>query len=434
MTAVELIEKKKRGGALSREEIRFLLRGYVDGQIPDYQMSAFAMAVCFRGMEEDEVTDFTLEMAASGDQMDLSGLPGFTADKHSTGGVGDKTSLVVLPLAAACGLTVAKMSGRGLGHTGGTIDKLESIPGFTTSLTQEAFLAQAAQIRIALAGQTGHLVPADKKLYALRDVTGTVASIPLIASSIMSKKLAAGAQGIVLDVKVGDGAFMKTLPEAEELARTMVCIGKGAGRRVCALLTDMDQPLGRAVGNAVEVREAYETLRGAGPEDLAKLSVRIVAEQLRMAGRAESEAEAEETAREALASGRALEAFRRWIRAQGGDVEALQSADFGRRAPCRETVAAPRDGVLAGIACEQTGHAAMLLGAGRQKLGDIIDPEAGILFYRKAGEAVRKGEPVAELFASSPERLAAGRQALEPALHFADEAEALRPLLLGRIG
>ncbi|HHZ11232.1 MAG TPA: thymidine phosphorylase, partial [Acholeplasmataceae bacterium] len=323
MRAVDLIIKKKNGGTLTREEIKFLVSGYVNGNIPDYQMSSLLMAICFRGLTAQEQSDLTMEMLLSGESVDLSSIKGICVDKHSTGGVGDKTTLVVAPLAAACGLKMAKMSGRGLGHTGGTLDKLESIPGFRISLTPEEFFRQVQDISLAVVGQTANIAPADKKLYALRDVTGTVESTGLIASSIMSKKLASGASHILLDVKVGDGAFMKNLEAARELAQAMVAIGNSQGRKTVALLTDMDQPLGFAVGNALEVIEAIETLKGRGPKDLETLALKIVSELLLMTGLEKTEAEASERASRALADGSALDKLRAMIERQGGDSRVL---------------------------------------------------------------------------------------------------------------
>lgn len=397
MRTVALIEKKRDNGELSAEEIKALIDGYTKGTIPDYQMAAWAMAVYFRGMSERETADLTLAMAQSGDMIDLSPIAGVKVDKHSTGGVGDKTTLVLAPLVAACGAPVAKMSGRGLGHTGGTIDKLESIRGFTSELSRERFLSQVNEIGIAVAGQTADIAPADKQLYALRDVTATVASIPLIASSVMSKKIAAGADAIVLDVKVGSGAFMKTIEDAVKLAEAMVGIGRQVNRDTVAVITGMDQPLGRAVGNALEVKEAIDTLRGEGPPDLQELCMELGSHMLRAAGKAEGEDEARARLKEVWTSGKALEKFTDWIAAQGGDASVTDEPARLMNAEAVMQVTAESDGIVASIEAERIGVAAMMLGAGRKTKDEVIDPAVGIVLHKKVGDEVAAGEPLAEL-------------------------------------
>jgi pyrimidine-nucleoside phosphorylase len=394
--AVELIEEKRDGGELDPDELRELVLSYVRDEVPDYQMAAFCMAVFFRGMSSAETHALTDAMVASGETIDLSPLGRRVVDKHSTGGVGDKVSIALGPVVAACGVPFAKMSGRGLGHTGGTLDKLESIPGFDIELEQDEFLRQVSEIGMAIIGQTADLVPADKRLYALRDVTGTVDSIPLIASSIMSKKIAAGADAIVLDVKVGDGAFMKTLERARELARTMVELGRRAGREVVCELTDMDQPLGHAVGNALEIREAVATLHGEGPPDVTELVLSAAAHLLALSDLGIESAEGRRLAQEAVASGAAFEAYERWVRAQGGDPdpEALP------RAAVRVPVEAPAGGHVEAIAATRVGQAALHLGAGRSRKDEPIDHSVGIVCMAKRGDPVDTGEIIAEVHAA----------------------------------
>ena len=428
MRAVDLIEKKKRGEALSAEELRFLIEGYTNGEIPDYQMSAWAMAVCFQGMSREETAALTAAMAESGDQVDLSVLGKATVDKHSTGGVGDKPSLIVAPLVAALGGKVAKMSGRGLGHTGGTVDKLESIPGYQTTLSAADFMAQAQRVGIVVAGQSGNLAPADKKLYALRDVTATVDSIPLIASSIMSKKLAAGAKSIVLDVKTGSGAFMKTAEDSIRLAEEMVRIGTACGRRVSALITNMDLPLGQVIGNAAEVEEAIAVLKGKGPADLREVCLALASEMLSLCNGWSAE-EAMEKATAALDSGIAYQKFEEWITAQGGDLAAFGA----ERAVKTYTVCAPESGYIQQMDAERIGIAAMLLGAGRATKEDTIDFAAGITMLKKTGDAVEQGEPIATLYTATAAFEAAETQYLG-ALKIGAEKPALQPLVLKKIG
>lgn len=402
MRVYDLIWKKREGGELTRDEIHYLIHGFVAGEIPDYQMSAWCMAVYFQGMTFDECADLTLEMAGSGEMIDLSEISGLKVDKHSTGGVGDKTSLVLIPLVASAGIPVAKMSGRGLGHTGGTIDKLEAIPGFKTSLPREQFLSQVARIGVALVGQSGHMVPADKKLYALRDLTATVESIPLIASSIVSKKLAAGADGVLLDVKFGDGAFMRDYDQALELARTMVEIGNRAGRRFKAVLSDMNEPLGRAIGNSLEVVEAIQTLRGEGPSDLTELCLILGGYMAFLAERSASPEAGTELMKKMLESGAGAAKLRQLITAQGGDSRVVEDPGLLPLAPFIQPVLAPNDGWIERIDCRALGLCAMKLGAGRNKLEDIIKPDVGIKLSAKVGDYVNKGTVIAEVY--GPER------------------------------
>src|SRR2546422_1334800 len=388
MRAYELIQKKRDGGELTAGEISAILTGYVAGEIPDYQMSAFVMAVYFRGMSSRETADFTLAMVRSGETLDLGAIHGTKVDKHSTGGVGDKTSLVLIPLVAAAGAPVAKMSGRGLGHTGGTIDKLESIPGFRTQLDTRAFIDQVNRVGCAIVVATNELVPADKKLYALRDVTATVDSLPLIASSVMSKKIAGGSDAIVLDVKTGSGAFMKTLDGARELAQAMVGIGAQAGRRTTALITDMDQPLGRAVGNALEVAEAIETLRGDGPMDLRELCLELGAHMVTLAGVARSAGEGKDLLMKILDDGRALAKFAQLVDAQGGDRRVVDDSRRLPAAPVRIAVEAPSSGVVAAVGAQAAGLAAKGVGAGPGPKGDRIAPPGRGVLVPKVGHPV----------------------------------------------
>lgn len=421
MRATKFIMAKREGGEHSPEELASFISGYLAGEIPDYQVAAWLMAVCWRGMTGPETAALTEAMASSGDRIDLSGLP-HPVDKHSTGGVGDKTSLVLAPLLAACGATVAKMSGRGLGHTGGTIDKLESVAGFRSSLSDREFLEQARSVGVVITGQSKELAPADGLLYALRDATATVGSVPLIASSVMSKKLAGGAQSIVLDVKVGSGAFMKSLAEARELARTMLAIGAQAGRRMRAVLSAMEEPLGLAVGNALEVREAASCLQGEGPTDLRALCLTLAAQVLAASGIARGEAEIAQT----LDSGLAFERFERWIAAQGGDPTSLAALVL---APDQTPVRAPRAGVLSALDALELGQAVRVLGGGRDAKTDPIDLGVGLLLHAKVGDPVAAGEPVATLYHRGghglEEALRSARRAISVAA-----AGAPRPLIL----
>ncbi|OBZ18877.1 pyrimidine-nucleoside phosphorylase [Bacillus sp. FJAT-27264] len=397
MRAVDIIQKKRDGGELSSEEIAFLIQGYSRGDIPDYQISAWAMAVYFQGMNARETGDLTLEMAKSGDQVDLSPIAGIKVDKHSTGGVGDKTTVVLAPLVAAAGVPVAKMSGRGLGHTGGTIDKLESISGFSVEMDRERFFAQVGEIGAAVIGQSGNITPADKKLYALRDVTATVESIPLIASSVMSKKIAAGADAIVLDVKTGSGAFMKTLDDSIALAQAMVDIGTHLGRNTVAVISDMDQPLGYGIGNALEIKEGIETLKGQGPKDLEEVSLILGSHMLVLGGKARDEAEARAILKSHIADGTALEKLKQMVVAQSGDVTQIESPDKLPAAKRLIEVKAAAAGYVDGIQAEEIGIAAMLLGAGRETKESVIDLAVGIYLTKKVGDAVAAGETLAVL-------------------------------------
>ena len=432
MRMYDLITKKKRGEPLAASEIRAMVEGFTKGEIPDYQMAAMLMAICFRSMTEEEMRDLTLAMAASGDEVDLSALGSATVDKHSTGGVGDKTTLITCPIVAAAGGRIAKMSGRGLGHTGGTVDKLESIPGLSTTLSREDFFAVVEKTGLSLIGQSGELAPADKKLYALRDVTATVDSIPLIAASIMSKKLAAGSAAIVLDVKTGSGAFMKTLDDALALARAMVAIGEGAGRKTSAVITDMDVPLGSAVGNALEVAEAMEVLKGRGPADLREVSLALAADMLRLIGRGDF-AECQRLAAETIENGSAFRAFAAMVEAQGGDAAALADpTKLPQAAFCRE-VRAERDGFIAHMDAERIGQAACLLGAGRETKESVIDHAAGIRLVKKTGDAVKTGEAIAELHANDESLLAPAASRYLSALAIEDAPCEKRPLIFARV-
>lgn len=428
MRMYDIIVNKRDGKALSQEEIRFWIDGYTKGEIPDYQTAALLMAICLRGMTSQETAWLTMAMAASGETADLSSIPGVKVDKHSTGGVGDKTTLVVGPIAAACGVPVAKMSGRGLGHTGGTVDKLEAIPGFRTVLEPQEFLEIVKREGIALIGQTGNLAPADKKIYALRDVTGTVESIPLIAASIMSKKLAAGADAIVLDVKTGSGAFMKTMEDAIALAREMVAIGVHSGRETVALITDMDLPLGNAIGNSLEVREAIETLQGKGPQDFTQLCLVLAANMLFVAQRGTME-QCMEQASQALYSGTALTKFKAMVQAQGGRPE----PELLALSPCKKTVCAQRQGYITKMETRQCGIASVVLGAGRAKKEDPVDYGAGILLHVKPGDRVEAGQPLATLYAAGEHLLKQGAQLLEEAIEIGGQPQPPMPLIYARI-
>ncbi|QII81266.1 pyrimidine-nucleoside phosphorylase [Jeotgalibaca arthritidis] len=400
MRMVDLIIKKQEGKELTKEEIRFLIEGYTDGSVPDYQMSAFAMAVYFQDMTDRERVEFTMAIAESGDQIDLSEIDGIKVDKHSTGGVGDTTTLVLAPLVASLGVPVAKMSGRGLGHTGGTLDKLESIPGFKIEISEEDFIELVNKNKVAVIGQSGDLCPADKKLYALRDVTGTVNSLPLIAGSIMSKKIAAGADAIVLDVKVGAGAFMKSIEDAEELAHAMVAIGNLAGRNTMAIISDMSQPLGYAVGNTLEIEEAIETLKGQGPADLEELCLELGAQMVYLGEKATSLEEARELLKEKLHNGEALEKFKEFIAAQYGNPEVVNDYSLMPQAKDKKEVYAEESGYVAEIDADAIGVAAMSLGAGRATKESEIDLAAGLMLHKKVGEKVAKGDLLVTLYAN----------------------------------
>ena len=429
MRMVDLIEKKRDGLALTDEEIRFLITGFTDGSIPDYQMSAFAMAVFFKGMTDHETAVLTDAMMRSGDTIDLSRFGSKSVDKHSTGGVGDKTTLILAPIVSCLGGKMAKMSGRGLGHTGGTVDKLESIPGYKTMLTVGEFLHQVEQVGVAVIGQSGNLTPADKKLYALRDVTATVDSLPLITSSIMSKKLAAGSHSIVLDVKVGSGAFMKTVESGRALAEHMVAIGKACGRNVTAVLTNMDVPLGHRIGNALEVEEAVEILRGEGCPDLQEVCT-VLASNMLMLCHGWDEAYARAQVQEAVSSGRAFAQMKRWVAAQGGDPAVLDDTSKLPQAAIRQEILAPHGGYLSHMDAQKIGEASALLGAGRRTKEDSIDFAAGIVLQKKTGDLVHPGDVLAVLHTNQPDTLPAAEQTFLSALRWADSAPAPQPLIL----
>ncbi|MFP4198487.1 MAG: pyrimidine-nucleoside phosphorylase [Halanaerobium sp.] len=412
MRAYDIIYKKREGQKLNKEELEFLIKGYVEGEIPDYQMSAWSMAVYFQGMDAEETANLTMLMAESGDMIDLSSIKGIKVDKHSTGGVGDTTTLILAPLVASAGIPVAKMSGRGLGHTGGTIDKLESIPSFNTSLTREKFFDNVNQHGAAVVGQTGNLTPADKKLYALRDVTATVESIPLIASSIMSKKLAGGADAIVLDVKTGNGAFMKDFDQAKKLAEAMVAIGKEVGRDTAAYITDMNQPLGCAVGNALEVKEAIKTLKGKGPEDLTELCIELGSGMLQLAGKVKDRAEGKEILKENLKNGKALDKFAEMITAQGGNATVVEDLSLLPTADNKLEVKAEKAGYVSQIKALDVGLSAMILGAGRENKDSQIDPAVGLELKKKTADQVRKGDTLAVLYYNNNKNLKEAEQKL----------------------
>ena len=429
MRTVDIIAKKRDGLPLSREEIEFFVQGYTRGEIPDYQAAAWLMAVYLRGMDEAETVALTLAMARSGATLDLSDVAPLVADKHSSGGVGDKTTLAVGPVVASLGVPVGKMSGRGLGFSGGTLDKLESIPGFRAELTVGKFKRQLAEVGLVVAGQSADLAPADGKFYALRDVTATVSSIPLIASSIMSKKIAAGANVIVLDVKVGQGAFVKDEEQALHLARLMIRIGQSAGRKMAAIVSDMNQPLGRAVGNALEVREALETLQGRGPEDFVALVRTVAGWMLFLSGRARSPEEGQALADAALASGQALATFRAFVAAQGGDPRYVDDPDLLPKARLVRTVPAPRSGYIAALNAMEVGMAAVLLGAGRSKKGDPIDHAVGIVLEAKVGARVEAGDPLFAVHANDERALNEATQRVLDAYTWSDQPVEPPPLI-----
>lgn len=428
MRIYDIIKKKRDGGELSTEEIRFFIDGFVSGTIPDYQASALCMAIFYKGMTEKETADLTLAMAESGDTVDLSEFGELTVDKHSTGGVGDKTTLIVAPLVASLDCIVAKMSGRGLGHTGGTVDKLESIDGFNTALSPAEFMKQVKEIGIAVVGQTGNLTPADKKLYALRDVTATVDSLPLIASSIMSKKLAAGAHTIVLDVKYGSGAFMKTPEDARALAEAMVKIGNNCARKTAAVITNMDIPLGNNIGNSLEVKEAIDVLQGNGPEDLKEVCLTLAAQIVSLSKNI-PEADARKLTEDALYSGKAFEKFKTWITAQGGKREWLENPELFPKADCSHTVTAPCDGYIEKIDTEAVGIASVILGAGRETKEDSIDMSAGIVLHKKTGDKICKGEALATLYTCNKASISGAEAKFLSALDFCNNTPECAPLI-----
>ncbi len=431
MRMVDLIDKKRGGGELTTEEIRWMIDGFTRGAIPDYQMSAMCMAICFRDMTARETYDLTMAMLDSGERVDLSSIPGVKADKHSTGGVGDKTSLVLCPMAAACGLRMAKLSGRGLGHTGGTIDKLESFPGFSTALPREVFLQSVRDNGFAIAGQTGEICPADKKLYALRDVTATVASRPLIVGSIMSKKLASGADVIVLDVKTGSGAFMETEEAAFELARSMADVGRRAGKRVSCVVTDMDEPLGHAVGNALEVREALAALRGEYKGDLMDLCLALGTELLLSAGVAREEDEARAMLSRTIEDGSALRCFRRFVEAQGGDPAAVDDDRLLPRAPVVVEASSLRAGYVRRMDAHGVGLVSMHLGGGRAAKDDAIDLSVGVVLHKKVGDRVETGESLGTIHARSEEDAAKAAALLRSCYDLSDEPAERPPFIKG---
>jgi pyrimidine-nucleoside phosphorylase len=434
MRTVDLIQRKRDGEELAPEEIQFLIEGYTSGDIPDYQMAAFLMAVYFSGMTDRELSRLTESMLRSGDTVDLSSVPGIKVDKHSTGGVGDKTSFIVAPLAAAAGVIVPMMSGRALGHTGGTLDKLESIPGFRTDLTAEEFTKQLAEHGLAFIGQTEHLAPADRKLYALRDVTGTVESIPLIASSIMSKKLAEGVDALVLDVKVGSGAFMKKQVDARRLAQAMVGIGRRMDKKVQALITDMSQPLGYAVGNALEVMEASQTLQNAGPADLTKLCIELAARMIFLGKKAASLDEARRMAEQHLVDGSAYKKFKQVVAAQGGNPQALDKFELLPNATGMREVTSPRPGYVSSIAAQDIGAASNMIGAGRERKEDAIDPAVGIILEVKVGEKVDAGAILCRLYYTKEDHVEEAAEMVEDAFRISSQKPDERELILEVVG
>ena len=429
MQMKDIIEKKRDGGTLSREEIDFFIEGYTKGDIPDYQASALLMAVFFQGLDRQETFYLTDAMKRSGDVADLSDIPGIKVDKHSTGGVGDKTTLIVAPICASEGVPVAKMSGRGLGFTGGTVDKMESIPGFRTSLEKEEVRKAVEEAGMCVIGQSAHIAAADKKLYALRDVTATVDNIGLITSSIMSKKLASGSDAIVLDVKCGSGAFMKNLKDAETLAEWMVDIGKQSGKRMAAFITDMEQPLGCGVGNSIEVQEAIETLKGKGPEDITELSVKLAGYMIYIGDGADSYEQGIEKAKAAVESGRALEQFRKFVKAQGGNPDITENFGLFPRAEYSVSVVCEKSGYVTALCAETVGKASQLSGAGREKKEDDVDLTAGIVLKKKVGDPAKKGEVMAEVFSNSREKAEAAAELLKQAFSTGSEKPGKRTVV-----
>ncbi len=431
MRMYDLIIKKRNGAALCKEEINFMIAEYTAGRIPDYQMSAMMMAIYFQGMTKEETCDLTMAMAASGEMLDLSGIEGVKVDKHSTGGVGDKTSIALAPMVAACGVKIAKMSGRGLGHTGGTIDKLESFPGFSTGISTKHFIEQVNRIGISIMGQTADLAPADKKLYALRDVTATVDHMSLIASSIMSKKLASGADAIVLDVKTGSGAFMKNKDDAFALAKEMAVLGTRAGKKTTAVISDMDQPLGNAVGNALEVKEAIETLQGKGPADFMELCMTLGAQMLVAGGRAESAGQAQEMLGKVIEDGTALSKLARFIEAQGGDAAAVYDTSLLPQAPIVEEIFSEKEGYVEKIICDEIGVCSLLLGGGRETKESQIDLSVGLILHKKVGDYVKAGESLATIHAGSKEKLTAAKERFVRAYTFGQNPVTREKLIKG---
>lgn len=431
MRMYDLIMKKRNGGVLSKDEITYMVSGYTKGEIPDYQMSAMMMAIYFVGMNEEETLHLTMAMAKSGDMLDLSGISGIKVDKHSTGGVGDKTSLALTPMVAACGVKVAKMSGRGLGHTGGTIDKLESFKGFSTEITTWQFIHNVNEIGIAIMGQTKELAPADKKLYALRDVTATVDNMSLIASSIMSKKLAAGADAIVLDVKTGSGAFMKNREDAFALADEMVKLGKNAGRNTVAVVSDMDQPLGNAVGNALEVKEAIETLNGNGPDDFTELCLTLGSLMLVMGGKAQSREQGRNMLKQAISDGSALHKLAEFVKAQGGEERMVYEPQLLPKAKLVEPVFSPKTGYVERLICDEVGICSLILGGGRETKESTIDLSVGIVFKKKVGAYVEKGDVLAYIHANDSAKLESARERLLNAYVIGEEKKQEGSVIIG---
>ena len=432
MRMFDIIAKKRDGKVLTSEEIEFFVNGYVNGDIPDYQISALLMAIYLNGMNVDETTTLTMLMARSGEVIDLSSIPGIKVDKHSTGGVGDKTTFIISPIVASCGVPVAKMSGRGLGHTGGTIDKMESIPGMKTNIDREEFFDIVRNVGACVIGQSGNIVPADKKLYALRDVTATIESIPLIASSIMSKKLAAGSDAILLDVKTGSGAFMKTTDEAIELAKAMVAIGEKVGRKTIALITDMDRPLGKSIGNALEMKEVCDTLKGKGPKDLTELCLTLATNMLYLAGKG-SLADCYDLAKDALESGKAFEKLKEMVKAQGGDVSVIEDNSKFESSKVAKGLAAAQEGYIYSMDTEKCGVASMILGAGREKKEDTIDYSAGVIIHKKIGDYVKRGDLIASLYSSSEEKCVNSSRLLGEAIKISSAEPVVKPIVLARV-
>jgi len=424
----DVIAKKRDGMALNEQEISFFAKGYVEGEIPDYQASALLMAIYLRGMNDDECANLTRAIATSGDQIDLAAIEGIKVDKHSTGGVGDTTTLILAPLVASIGVPVAKMSGRGLGHTGGTIDKLESVPGFNPEISNDAFIELVNKNKVAVVGQTGNLTPADKLLYSLRDVTATVDSIPLIASSVMSKKIASGADAIVLDVKTGSGAFMKELDDARQLAKSMVAIGQLMGRNTAAVISDMSQPLGYAIGNALEVREAIETLKGKGPEDLTELCLELGSHMAVLGGVATDLKTGRQLLTHSIESGKALDTFRLFLESQGGNGKVIDNPDFMPQPKFKYELKAESSGYIESMQAEEIGHAAMLLGAGRETKASVIDLAAGIQLHKKAGDAIEKGQPLLTIHTNKPDWSTVAEQLLK-AIKISPKKSSISPLI-----
>lgn len=433
MNAEDIIRSKRDGRELSQEEIEYFIKGLVDKKVADYQAAAWAMAVYFRGMTRRETSDLALAMAYSGEVLDLTAIAGIKVDKHSTGGVGDKTTPVVVPLCAAAGVPVAKLSGRGLGFTGGTIDKFESIPGFQTELSRQEFISQVNRIKAAVISQTGNLVPADKILYAIRDVTATVDSIPLIASSVMSKKIASGADGIVLDIKVGQGAFMKDRDQATELAETMVAIGRQARRRVSAILSDMNRPLGSAIGNALEIQEAVDTLRGQGPGDLTELCLLLASHMVYLGGKAPSIEEAHGIVKEILAGGRGYDKLCEMVAAQGGQAENLNRIAELAPASLQVEIRSDRAGYIKSLRTDEIGRIVMRLGAGRERTGEPIDHAVGVKLYRKPGDLVEVNDTLAAIYANAPQKMEAARKAWPHVYTWGDNPPQPTPIILGTV-